>query len=123
MVKNEKISSGEKTLKKSWYWGIYTVLTAIFIVWMLFFDTNSYLTHRELNQEIAKFKDEKEYYKNKFDAEFIQYNSLKNNKETRETYARENYFFKKNNEDIFIVVSQDTLSQNTQKQQNTESQK
>ncbi len=79
----------------------------MFIIWMLFFDTNSYLTHKELNNEISKLKHEKEFYKSKLDSENIQYKNLKNNKEAREKYARENYFFKKNNEDIFIMVTKD----------------
>ena len=116
MANNKTSSSSKKTPQKRWYWGIYPILTLLFIVWMLFFDTNSYLTHKELNQEISGLKEEKDYYKSKLDSELVQYNSLKNNKEMREKYARENYFFKKNNEDIFIVVTEDTVKQSIQKQ-------
>ncbi|MDR1877244.1 MAG: septum formation initiator family protein [Flavobacteriaceae bacterium] len=108
--KDPKISEEKSLLGKHWYSSIYFILSAIFIVWMLFFDTNSYLTHKELSNEISKLKHEKEYYKSKLDSENIQYNNLRNNKDERERYARENYFFKKNNEDIFIIVTKnDTI--------------
>lgn len=105
--KGNKSSDKKSIFGKHWYSSIYLILSIIFIIWMLFFDTNSYLTHKELNNEISKIKHEKEYYKSKLDSENIQYKNLKNNKEAREKYARENYFFKKNNEDIFIMVTKD----------------
>jgi cell division protein FtsB len=76
------------------------------------------MTHRELNKVISKLKHEKKYYKNKLDSEIIQYNNLKNNKEAREKYARENYFFKKNNEDIFIIITKDDTINHKTKPQN-----
>lgn len=101
-------------LGKNWYSSMYFILSVIFIIWMLFFDTNSYLTHKELNSEISKLEHEKEYYKNKLDSENIQYKNLKYNKEAREKYARENYFFKKNNENIFIIINyEDTITPKT----------
>ena len=36
------------------------------------------------------------------------YNKLMKNKEEKERFARENYFMKKSNEDIFILVSDST---------------
>ncbi|TWP22520.1 septum formation initiator family protein [Apibacter muscae] len=89
---------------QKWYSSIYIILLSIFIVWMIFFDTNSYLTHRELNKELSKIKHEKSYYKSKLDSEHAQYTNLKYNKDARERYARENYFFKRKNEDIFIII-------------------
>ncbi|MGM5629542.1 septum formation initiator family protein [Apibacter raozihei] len=115
---NKKIVKEKSIFEKHWYTSIYVILSVIFIVWMIFFDTNSYLTHRELNKEISKLRHEKEHYKSKLDSEYIQYNNLKNNKEAREKYARENYFFKKNNEDIFIIVTKEDSVKPKLKSQN-----
>ncbi|VAW25715.1 hypothetical protein MNBD_BACTEROID04-941, partial [hydrothermal vent metagenome] len=59
----------------------YVIILSIFIVWMVFFDENSMLNHREFNKEINKLKSEKKYYKTqiKQDKELI--NKLKNNEE------------------------------------------
>jgi cell division protein FtsB len=119
MAKKSGKTSEEKSLfGKHWYSSIYIILSTIFIVWMIFFDTNSFLTHKELNKEISKLKHEKEHYKSKLDSENIQYNNLKNNKDARERYARENYFFKKNNEDIFIILTKDDTINSKIKPQN-----
>lgn len=98
-----------KILKKI-FTNKFVIATAIFTIWMTFFDTNDFFTHKTLNEEIDKLESEKEYYHEKLLQEQKSYNELKFNKEAREKYARENYFMKKNNEDIFIIVHQeDTL--------------
>ena len=85
----------------------YVIILATFIVWMLFFDENSYLTHREFNKEIDKLNSEKEYYNTQIehDKELIQ---KLEDKEELEKFAREEYKMKKENEDIYII-EYDTL--------------
>jgi len=88
----------------------YVIILSIFIVWMVFFDENSMLNHREFNKEINKLKNEKKYYKTqiKQDKELI--NKLKNNTEL-EKFAREEYHMKKENEEIYLI-EYDTLVKN-----------
>ncbi len=88
----------------------YVIILSIFIVWMVFFDENSMLNHREFNKEINKLKSEKKYYKTqiKQDKELI--NKLKNNEEL-EKFAREEYHMKKDNEEIYLI-EYDTLVKN-----------
>ena len=45
----------------------YILILAAFIVWMVFFDENSYLVHREFNEEIEKLETANEFYKNKIE--------------------------------------------------------
>ncbi len=40
----------------------YVLILLVFLVWMLFFDENSYLIHRDLNNEIDKIEGATEYY-------------------------------------------------------------
>jgi cell division protein FtsL len=42
---------------------IFILILAVFAIWMLFFDANSWLIHHELNTEIEDLENEKEYYK------------------------------------------------------------
>ena len=85
----------------------YIIVVAIFIVWMVFFDENSMLNHREFNKEINKLNSEKEYYNTqiKQDKELI--NKLEN-KEELEKFAREEYNMKREKEEIYII-EYDTL--------------
>ncbi|WP_372746428.1 septum formation initiator family protein [Lutibacter sp.] len=87
----------------------YVVILTVFIVWMLFFDENSYLTHREFNREIDKLNSEKEYYNTEINHDNDLIKKLKN-KEELEKFAREEYKMKKDNEDIYII-EYDTLEE------------
>ncbi len=85
----------------------YVIILLIFIVWMVFFDENSFLNHSEFNKEIDKLINEKEYYEKeiKQDNELI---DKLNDKEELEKFAREEYKMKKENEEIYII-EYDTL--------------
>ena len=45
------------------------MILAIFFVWMVFFDENSWVNHREFDKEIDKLKSEKEYYQSQIDSD------------------------------------------------------
>ncbi len=80
----------------------YVIVLILFVVWMGFFDENSFLNHRELDQEIEKLEDANEYYKKEIETDQNVINNL-NNPDSLEKYAREEYKMKKENEDIFII--------------------
>jgi cell division protein FtsB len=74
---------------------------------MVFFDENSLLNHWELDAEIKKLNEEKEYYQTEINADKELIKNLQNN-EDLEKYARETYKMKKENEEIFLI-EYDTL--------------
>ncbi|MCK5637602.1 MAG: septum formation initiator family protein [Flavobacteriaceae bacterium] len=80
----------------------YFIVLTVFIVWMLFFDENSYLNHHELNKEIDKLEDANEYYKNQIETDSKIIENLKD-PDSLEKYAREEYKMKKKDEDIYII--------------------
>lgn len=82
----------------------YTVVFMLFLGWMIFLDNNSFLVIRELNEEIEKYEKQVTYYKAEYQKNNDYYNRLMKDKSEREKYARENYFMKKPNEEIFILV-------------------
>jgi len=75
---------------------------------MLFFDTNSLLVHKELNDEIKELDNNKVYFQQEIegDKEFLE--KLKDSSEL-EKFARETYFLKKENEEIFIIEHEDSI--------------
>jgi len=73
-----------------------------FITWMLFFDENSYINHRELNNEIDKLENANEYYNAEIEDDSKIIKNLKD-PDSLEKYAREEYKMKKENEEIFII--------------------
>ncbi len=88
----------------------YAIITVLFLVWMLFFDENSFLNHHELNKEIDKLEKSTDYYEKniKKDQKDIE---ILNNQDSLERFAREEYRMKKKNEDIYIIEF-DTLKKN-----------
>lgn len=102
----KKISLNHRVLKP--FKNIYILALVIFVVWMIFFDSNSWFIHNELNTEINDLQAEKEYYKNgkeKDDKEFKKLSS----KQGLEKFAREEYYMKRENEEIFIIEYEDSL--------------
>ena len=86
----------------------YFLIVLLFSIWMFFFDTNSYFIHNELNKSIETLENNKEIYKDeiKDDKAFI--DKMKDSNEV-EKYAREKYYLKKENEDIYIIEHQDSI--------------
>ena len=80
----------------------YIAISIAFVVWMLFFDDNSYIFHRELNAVIDEKEAEIELYQAEIEKDKKNIQILKNN-ENLENFARETYYMKKDNEEIYII--------------------
>ncbi|HSP39909.1 MAG TPA: septum formation initiator family protein [Gillisia sp.] len=80
----------------------YVLILLIFTFWMLFLDSNSYLTHNELDQEINELQTNREFFNKEIDKDQTVINKLNDSFEL-ESYARQNYYMKRPNEDIYII--------------------
>ena len=89
----------------------YVLILIVFVVWMVFFDTNSWFIHKELNEEIDKLEGNKGYYEKENQKDQEQLTKLKDSVE-QERFAREEYLMKRDNEEIYIIEYEDSLSKN-----------
>lgn len=89
----------------------YIAICIAFVVWMLFFDDNSYLLHSELNDIIDEKEAEIELYKTEIEKDRKSIQLLKND-ENLENFARETYFMKKDNEEIYIIEYENKPTKN-----------
>ena len=87
------------------------VISLLFAIWMLFFDSNSWFIHNELNNDIKALENEREYYKNEIEKDKKEIKKLSNDKGV-EKYGREKYHMKKENEEIYIIEYEDSLKDN-----------
>ncbi len=87
---------------------IFVIIFIVFAVWMLFIDSNSLLIHHELNEDINDLEDEKEYYNKEIEKDKKAIKELSTD-EGIEKLAREKYYMKKDNEDIYIIEYEDSL--------------
>lgn len=104
LIKEISPSSATTRFFKKYVLNKYFITIFAFLVWMVFFDSTSFLVINDLNKEINKYEDQLAYYKSEYEKNDNFYKKLMNNKAEKEKYARENYFMKKPNEEIFILV-------------------
>ena len=86
----------------------YLIITVLFIIWMLFFDTNSYLIHHELNNDIKKIEKNKEEYLEEIMNDKLFIEKMKDSSEI-EKFAREQYYLKRKNEEIYLIEHEDSV--------------
>lgn len=107
-VKKKKYSKYLRPFKN-----IFFLIFFVFAIWMLFFDTHSWFLHNELNNDIEKLEEEKEYYQNEIAKDKKEIKELSTN-EGIEKFGRENYKMKKDNEEIFIIEYEDSIPKSSQ---------
>lgn len=91
--------------KKPWFRFLsnkYVLLSLIFASWMIFLDSNSWIIHNELNQELNELEDNKNYYRNEIAKDKAVIEQLQDSVEL-EKFARQKYFMKRADEDIYII--------------------
>ena len=86
----------------------YILILIVFGIWMLFFDNYSDLEHRILDKEINEIEDNINYYRSEIKKDSTSIKHLKNDNRV-EKYAREKYFMKRENEDIYIIDYEDNM--------------
>ena len=86
----------------------YLIITVLFIIWMIFFDTNSFLIHQELNNDIKKLEKNKEEYLEEIMNDKLFIEKMKDSSEI-EKFAREQYYLKKKNEEIYLIEHEDSV--------------
>ncbi|MAH82523.1 MAG: septum formation initiator [Flavobacteriaceae bacterium] len=86
----------------------YLIITIIFLIWMTFLDTHSWLIHNELNVEIEQLEAQKNELKKNIikDKNTI---DILNNPDSLEVYGRTNYNLKKENETIYYIEYRDSI--------------
>lgn len=100
--------------KRKWYRILlnkYLIVAVLFVVWMLFFDQNSFLIHRELDEQIKELKHDKKSFAEKLKNENAKIQEMKSDSNEIERVAREKHFLKKEGEDVFIVEEKKVTKQ------------
>lgn len=83
----------------------YFIVIIALIVWLIYFDKNDIFTQYDLVNKCNKLNAEKEYYISEIENNKKEISELQNNAESLETFAREKYLMKKDNEDVFVFTT------------------
>ena len=89
----------------------YAVVCILGVVLVGFLDENSVWHHIQNLQQIESLKKEKEQYEANFKRDQAQIKELDRNPKAMEKIARERYFMKADNEDIFILSDDERAPQ------------
>jgi cell division protein FtsB len=85
----------------------YVATSAVFLLWMLLFDTNDLISQFKLWRQTVELEEQKKHYAGEVAKVKKEREELMGSPELLEKFARERYLMKKNTEDVFIIV-QDT---------------
>ena len=93
---------------KIWPWlkNKYILTISVFAIWMLFFDQNNAVDRMKMSKEIRQLEDDQEYYLEQIQKDSIRFHELTTDQDNLEKYAREQFFMKKKNEDVFVVIEE-----------------
>lgn len=81
---------------------VFVLILIPFLIWMFFFDENSYLVHNKFNNEINDLESTISFYKKKIKEDKATIKKLQDSLQL-ERFAREKYLMKKENEDIYLI--------------------
>jgi len=85
----------------------YIIATIVFFTYILFIDNNNFFrwigTHKILHDQ----REQIEYYRREISATENKLNQLKSKKDSLEAFAREEYYYSNDEEDIYVVKHQE----------------
>lgn len=93
--------------KPKWRWlkNKFVFTLVLFLLWMTFIDNNDFFRHRGLIKRLGAVNTELRAKEELITDTKRQLKELRN-KKTLEKFAREEYLFKKQGEEVFVIVSE-----------------
>ncbi len=77
-------------------------------VWVVFFDKNDLKTQVDLRKDVKLLEEERHYFAQEISEITSDLKELMTNPKTLEKFAREKYRMKRDNEDIFVIVEENS---------------
>ena len=77
--------------------------TLVFAVWVIFFDQNSLIDWFRVRMRIIRQERKIEYYNREIKSIDEKLQELSSNKDSLEKFAREQYYFHEEDEDLYII--------------------
>ncbi|WP_238783765.1 FtsB family cell division protein [Blattabacterium cuenoti] len=89
----------KKIFKNKYFW-----ISFLFLIWMSFFDTNSLELHWKFKKNLNQMILDRDFLKEKILSEGNHLKKLNTDSKYLEKVAREKFYMKKEDEDLFLVV-------------------
>lgn len=85
----------------------YAISILAFVFWLAFFDQHNLINQIELRSELYQLETDKQYYFNEIIEIREDLDELLSDNAKLEKFAREKYFMKKSNEEIFVFTEKE----------------
>ncbi len=82
----------------------YFIFTVLFILWMVFIDSNDIVSQFKLQSKLKDLEKQKEFYLERKEKIKAEREELMSNFELLEKFAREKYLMKRKTEDLYVIV-------------------
>ncbi len=82
----------------------YILTLIIFFFWLLFFDSNNLIDRYKELRKLSQFEKDRIYFTERIEIDSKRLRQLKTSNKNLEKFAREQYFMKKPNEEIFVII-------------------
>ena len=89
-----------------WLKNRYSVTVICILVYLIFFETKPLFSIINWRIDLIQLKKEQRFYKHEIERVENELKDLRGNPESLEKFAREKYFMKKPNEEIFLIVEE-----------------
>ena len=87
----------------------YLVSLLAFIIWTSFFDRNDLFTQLERRKELRQLETSEAYYEQEITGIKKELADLQNDPAILEKFAREKFYLKRDNEDVFIIEDENEV--------------
>lgn len=78
-----------------------------FVIWMIFFDQESFIEQYKLSQTLNGLKNQKTFYLEEISKNENAIEVLETDSSALEKLAREKYYMKRDNEEIFVIIPEE----------------
>lgn len=96
----------------NWLKNKYLIAGAAFAVAMVFFGENDLITQFRRTRELERLNQGKQYYQQQIAVTRKELKEIRENPASLEKIARERFFMKRDNEDVYVIPENSTNGQN-----------
>ncbi len=84
----------------------YFIATSFFLIWIGFFDQNDWVSRKSIENQIDQLESDKLFFTEEVERLQKEEKHLKENDSELEKYARENFYMKKEGEDLYVIIEE-----------------
>jgi cell division protein FtsB len=79
----------------------------LFVIWISFFDKNNLIEQMKLSNTIYDLDSREAFYREEIDKTIKEIGAYETDTALLEKFAREKYYMKKDNEEVFVIVREE----------------